>query len=1333
MSDDEFDDSFLLDDSFLQQVDSITAHAISQSTSTKPTIPTRPLPVKNGPSYKPPLRSISAPSASSSAGPSRQRLPAQPSSDDYGDLPIPTESLMAIDSLTSRSQQRTTMPTVIPSSRLGMNRTSSGNGSSFFQTHLNFRRENQATKGKRWDRTEFAASGRRIGAASRMKGKGKAVARGLFEDEAGESEEEEDWEPLVPGPKPLVDPTYEPQRHLPNPASIGTYIYPTNRPKRDYQFDIVQACFMDNCLVALPTGLGKTFVAGVVMLNFYRWFPTGKIVFLAPTKPLVNQQIEACQMTCGIPSKDAAVMTGQSVSAKERTRMWEERRVFYCTPQTLDNDLKRGAVDPRDIVLAVFDEAHKASGSYAYTTILAYLTAHHPYFRVLALTATPGADVERVQAVVDALHISRIEIREAEAPEIRKYMNEKKTEKHLVKMTPIIEDFRDRWAALMKPYVTKLIEKGVLTDRDLDIKRLRPFRLTAKRMEIARNRDSGLKWCYGSLNQLERMARAMGHLLEFSLGMFHTVLVELSGGSNSEGKKVGTKGGAGALRNNIEFQRLLRDVETEINCIRIGKGGRTKADRHPKMAKTLELLLEHFTAAAEDAKTHGTANDTRAMVFCSFRECVLEVVDALNQHPELLKATKFVGQSQGKQDHDKGFNQKEQKRTIADFKEGKYNILVSTSIGEEGLDIGEVDFVVIYDMPKQSIKLLQRVGRTGRKRDGRVHVLMSENREDANWDSAQQTHREIQEEILHSRNLELFEDVESLLPRGKFPQCVEQEMPVDPWDPADQKSKRPLPSASNTTTRSLEDDGEKPAKKKRRGHEVPEEAYDGFKSVAQLLKENGAKKRKGKPFQRVLSESEDESVEVNTSKVSAKSAGGKRKSNINDKSTKKKEDEESDSEEVKLAKKRQVKQAAEEERKNKVIEASTKAALDFFATLGPVRRQSRTPSPVSPSSSQSVEMGDVSPFTKDQNVDLRDQDSLVHGGSRLTPRTAAAAGFSQLDPVDLSFDDLNSSPPTLDINTTPSFSDKSGFTPASNLLRKPPLSHSTSRDAMPPPPIPIKSSPFQFSPEMKGKGKSMKRNLPTSSELPSPDDSPMVMKRKYEISSPLPLPSPELSPDIPVRSRGVRTNRGISSARSRGRGRGQRNAVSGPGRGKINRTDNEEVEEDSVGQSSSHTLVQTRGRGRGRVRNTEERRRKRKRKDKVPPEQLAEFLDLDVGVSDSSKASSDEPTEPSEDESDRLFAGKDFQPTQAPKGYNQTAVYIAGLGTQAPEHGLEFVRDGRTERIKFLEKARKPILLSSDDERQSENEYVLGSFVVDDEEIEYDTQTQTHSDALSYM
>ena len=50
-------------------------------------------------------------------------------------------------------------------------------------------------------------------------------------------------------------------------TAAETWLYPLNRPKRDYQFNIVQKCLFDNTLVALPTGLGKTFIAGCVMLN----------------------------------------------------------------------------------------------------------------------------------------------------------------------------------------------------------------------------------------------------------------------------------------------------------------------------------------------------------------------------------------------------------------------------------------------------------------------------------------------------------------------------------------------------------------------------------------------------------------------------------------------------------------------------------------------------------------------------------------------------------------------------------------------------------------------------------------------------------------------------------------------------------------------------------------------------------------------------------------------------------------------------------------------------------------------------------------------------------
>lgn len=87
-----------------------------------------------------------------------------------------------------------------------------------------------------------------------------------------------------------------------------------------------------------------------------------------------------------------------------------------------------------------------------------------------------------------------------------------------------------------------------------------------------------------------------------------------------------------------------------------------------------------------------------------------------------------------------------------------------------------------------------------------------------------------------------------------------------------------------------------------------------------------------------------------------------------------------------------------------------------------------------------------------------------------------------------------------------------------------------------------------------------------------------------------------------------------------------------------------------------------------------------------------------------------------------MFAG-DFAATQAPRGYDQRAVYAAGLSTQAcARAGLQFDRDGATERAKFLSKARQAVLLSDEErdrERDSEDEYEVGSFVCDDEDVAF--------------
>jgi Fanconi anemia group M protein len=129
------------------------------------------------------------------------------------------------------------------------------------------------------------------------------------------------------------------------------------------------------------------------MFNYYRWFPKGKVVFMAPTRPLVAQQIEACHnivgnennhktdlIFTGITNKDIAEMTG-TMPPKERDKRWIDRRVFFVTPQILANDIKRGACKASEIVCVVVDEAHRAQGKHSYCNVIREISGATRYFR----------------------------------------------------------------------------------------------------------------------------------------------------------------------------------------------------------------------------------------------------------------------------------------------------------------------------------------------------------------------------------------------------------------------------------------------------------------------------------------------------------------------------------------------------------------------------------------------------------------------------------------------------------------------------------------------------------------------------------------------------------------------------------------------------------------------------------------------------------------------------------------------------------------------------------------------------------------------------------------
>ncbi|KAJ4494291.1 hypothetical protein C8R41DRAFT_829634 [Lentinula lateritia] len=803
-SDGYFDDD--IDDETLQQLDAIEAQ-YQQSTEQRPV-------------------SARAPS------------PINIDSSDYGESIDLDESaldaLKAIEDGTFQQLPRKVAPSLARSSSKGTLQTTlfgevipAGASTTRSKPHAQRTRSKQEPrKTKQWDHTAFAKTGVKTGNA---RGKGKKKKQD--EDEEEEEEEEFEFEQFPP-------PFPPPRKIQLDLLEAKHWIFPLNRPKRDYQFDIVRKSLFENTIVALPTGTGKTFIAGVVMLNYYRWFPEGKVVFVAPTRPLVSQQIEACHEACGIPGSDAIEMTGQ-VSKPIRHKFWGQKRVFYMTPQTLINDLQSENCDARDIVLLVVDEAHRATGDYAYNQVIRYMMAKNPHFRVLALTATPGGNKEAVQTLIDGLHISHIEIR-AER-ELARYNHVKEIEQHVISMTPEINRIKDLFLKLMDSFFKPIahIWRG-----SPNLMRMHPFAATSLAASLAQ----GQRHLCGPLYTLSSFARWLGYLMEGTVKMCYDDLEAYARGPDStDGMKPSEKAKATKAKK-VHTNPLFLNLMNEIRA-QNAQGFKM----HPKMEKMKNLIMQHFGARmSEDGDPESGEGATKAMVFVTHRAAVDEIVEVLNAEQPLIRATPFIGQGTDKKGK-KGLAQREQLEIIKKFKNNEFNILVATSIGEEGLDIGEVDLAICYDTQKTPIRLLQRLGRTGRKRSGHVHVLLADGREEANFDKAQSSYEDVQASIIYGSHLEFYADVERLLPDNVQPQCLEKEMEIIPYV-RDEALKKRDNSPRKGVKRKRNDDI---------GRNMPQGASTGFVSVADLLvKEKGGKKarkiREPKNFEALGEDDEDD-------------------------------------------------------------------------------------------------------------------------------------------------------------------------------------------------------------------------------------------------------------------------------------------------------------------------------------------------------------------------------------------------------------------------------------------------------------------------------------------
>jgi len=553
--------------------------------------------------------------------------------------------------------------------------------------------------------------------------------------------------------------TFRPGPITIDPLTKDTYIYPVNphHPKRRYQCDITRTALFHNTLVSLPTGLGKTLIAAVVMYNYRRWFKAngGKVVFCAPTRPLVTQQIKACYQIMGMPLSETAEISGKTPPV-DRKELWMNRHVFFCTPQTLMKDLSSGNLDGSAIVCLVLDEAHKATGKYDYVSVIPLLEEAGARFRILGLSATPGTSIKSIQEVINNLRISKIEVRLETDPDVVPYIHDRQMEIVMVKTNTALAQVEELWLKVMKPILQKLRKSNALiTVRAKDDSAITPWCIKRAQAEWherhAGDDRSALDQWFSAAAQLVGITQDLRY---YGIGMVKTRLERII--SNPKFPKMRS------IIAGKDFQDAWREVLAASSSSADADEKDLKKN-NPKLEKLEEVLVEHF----ERKKAVGES--TRAIVFSQYRDAVEEIVNLLLTKRPLLKPNKFVGQattSRNKSNKRKnsttlgtaGMKQWEQQQAIQDFSSGKINVLVCTCIGEEGLDIGEVDLIVNFDCLKSPIRMIQRFGRTGRKRDGRVICLIAEGAEQSKHAQSEQSTKTLGRALKQTNSFRFFRD-----------------------------------------------------------------------------------------------------------------------------------------------------------------------------------------------------------------------------------------------------------------------------------------------------------------------------------------------------------------------------------------------------------------------------------------------------------------------------------------------------------------------------------------------------------------------------------------------
>jgi len=481
-----------------------------------------------------------------------------------------------------------------------------------------------------------------------------------------------------------------------------------NLTPREYQEKIFEKCTKKNCLVILPTGVGKTLIALMLAIHRMKQFPGQKILFLAPTKPLAEQHLIYFKKNLPELFAEMDLFTGK-VDSEKRKKIWQSSDIIFSTPQCIANDLRKNLYNLNEVCLLVEDEAHRCVKNYDYNFVAKKYIEQSENPRILGLTASPGSETNKILEICKNLSIEHVETRTRESEDVKPYLQELEIEKIKVDFPSEFEEIRQVLKKLFENYVEELKSRRVLFGpaTKTELLNLQKRMITSL---AGQNRNFNYLLAMSACAQAIKIQHGLELLETQTLDSFNSYLKKIFEQASKKQSK-----GVVKLVSKPEFNFVYIQTNELLS----------KNQEHPKLKKLQEII--------ESEKNENPKS--KIIIFTQFRETATKISKELNNLSG-INSKVFVGQAKKTSTNVKGensttgLNQKQQRKIIEEFSEGKINVLVATSIAEEGLDIPEVNAVIFYEPVPSAIRSIQRRGRTARLMKGKLIMLITKGTRD---------------------------------------------------------------------------------------------------------------------------------------------------------------------------------------------------------------------------------------------------------------------------------------------------------------------------------------------------------------------------------------------------------------------------------------------------------------------------------------------------------------------------------------------------------------------------------------------------------------------------